>query len=219
MSATIRNAYDRPGVAEHYADRRFRCGSGQRTHALEASRLRRLLQAAPTAHRVLDLPCGTGRFAAFFPHANVIAADLSLAMLSAASKAYHNPALLLSKAECLPFQDRTFDLVFCVRLLHHFDSAKRRAALIEFARVSSSYALVSIYLGPSLQGARRRWKQARGAVARSRRTIAKAEFHRDLEASGWEIEARLPLRRWISESWYYLLRKNACETHAPRSGS
>ncbi|MBL8901182.1 MAG: class I SAM-dependent methyltransferase, partial [Planctomycetes bacterium] len=131
--------------------------------------------------------------------------DLSIEMLREARRASGAAPFALARAEALPFAAQSFDLVFCIRLLHHLDEAPRRAVLRELARVSRGHALVSIYLGPSLQGARRAWKQLRGAPRRSRRSISRAEFHADLEASGWSIAARLPLRRWISEPWYYLL--------------
>lgn len=205
MSEKRRNAYDEPGVAARYAAERFSRGSGPRTHARERARLRSLLARIEAPRAVLDLPCGTGRFAELFAGAHLVQADLSLAMLREARRA--RPALrrVLAHATALPFARESFDLVFCIRLLHHLDEEPRRAVLRELRRTSRGHALVSIYLGPTLQGARRRWKQLRGASRRSRRSISAAQFHADLAAAGWRVVARAPLRRWLSESWYYLL--------------
>jgi SAM-dependent methyltransferase len=205
-----RNAYDAPGVAARYARDRFAIGSGPRTHARESARLGALLARIEAPRRVLDIPCGTGRFAAFFPHATVVRADLSIEMLRETQQLdTPRTRLALARAEALPFASASVDLVFCIRLLHHLDEGPRRAALRELARVSRVHALVSIYLGPSLQGARRAWKHLRGAPRRSRRSISTATFHADLAATGWRPLARLPLRRFLSESWYYLLSHGA----------
>ncbi|MBL8900129.1 MAG: class I SAM-dependent methyltransferase, partial [Planctomycetes bacterium] len=114
-----RNAYDEPGVAARYAADRFAIGSGPRTHARESARLRRLLSGLATPRRVLDLPCGAGRFAQLFPGATVVRSDLSIEMLREARRASGAAPFALARAEALPFAAQSFDLVFCIRLLHH----------------------------------------------------------------------------------------------------
>jgi ubiquinone/menaquinone biosynthesis C-methylase UbiE len=88
--------------------------------------------------RLLDLGCGTGRFAlplaARLP-GEVVGADSSLAMLTvAAQKQREQPVAWVNcSAELLPFAPGSFDVVFMSHLLHHVDSPP--AAIAECHRV------------------------------------------------------------------------------------
>lgn len=89
---------------------------------------------------VLDIGCGTGRFAARvlqrFPQAQVMGFDLSTKML--AHGASRNPApermqLIRGDSLRLPFRDSTFDVVTCSHSFHHYPD--QAAAVIEMHRV------------------------------------------------------------------------------------
>ena len=75
---------------------------------------------------ILDLGCGTGRFseslAARFG-ANVVGVDPSRKMLAQAEskKADRRLQYVLARAEALPLQDRSVDLIFMSMVFHHFD--------------------------------------------------------------------------------------------------
>ncbi len=92
-----------------------------------------LLSLAERTHarRVLEAGCGTGRWLAELKQHGLTATglDLSAGMLEQARLA---GALDLARgrAEQLPFQHKTFDLVFSVNALHHFSSPQ---AFIESA--------------------------------------------------------------------------------------
>lgn len=86
----------------------------------------------PPPALILDAGCGTGRLlrraAEVFPDAGLVGVDLSAAMLEQHVKAAADgsPAMQLvqARAECLPFRDGQFDLVFCtMALLHCHDPA------------------------------------------------------------------------------------------------
>jgi ubiquinone/menaquinone biosynthesis C-methylase UbiE len=90
---------------------------------------------------LLDVACGTGRFARFvkeaFPRLAVTGSDLSEAYIEAARrhvrpyKAEFRPAA----AEALPFADASFDIVTSIYLFHEVPPMIRRAISREFARV------------------------------------------------------------------------------------
>ncbi|HET6522340.1 MAG TPA: class I SAM-dependent methyltransferase [Geminicoccaceae bacterium] len=92
--------------------------------------------------RLLDVACGTGRFLTFvkqnYPRLPVVGLDLSPNYLG---KARQNLApwswveLQQGKAEELPFEDASFDVVSCVYLFHELPREVRRRAAVEFARV------------------------------------------------------------------------------------
>jgi ubiquinone/menaquinone biosynthesis C-methylase UbiE len=79
--------------------------------------------------RVLDIATGGGHVAyTFAPHvARVWATDITQEMLDmvkaeAAKRGLANVRTAYAKAEALPFEDATFDLVTCRIAPHHFDS-------------------------------------------------------------------------------------------------
>jgi ubiquinone/menaquinone biosynthesis C-methylase UbiE len=80
--------------------------------------------------RVLDLGCGTGRFAlpmASRLHYRVTGADYSREMLAKASDKDTDRIVEwdYQDAQTLTYQDESFDVVFISHLLHHVDSPQR----------------------------------------------------------------------------------------------
>jgi ubiquinone/menaquinone biosynthesis C-methylase UbiE len=112
-------------------------------------RLVELTRPQPDWH-VLDVATGAGHTAyAFAPHvARVWATDITEEMLSlvreqADKRGFANLRIAYAKAEALPFEDGTFDLVTCRIAPHHFASIAR--FLDETRRVlkpSGTFALV-----------------------------------------------------------------------------
>src|SRR6266567_1960092 len=91
-------------------------------------RLVELVQPQP-AWRALDVATGAGHTAyAFAPHvARVWATDITEEMLALvrdeiAKRNLANVRVAYAKAEALPFEDQSFDLVTCRIAPHHFDS-------------------------------------------------------------------------------------------------
>jgi ubiquinone/menaquinone biosynthesis C-methylase UbiE len=99
-------------------------------HALGKSLERLVALTAPQKDwRVLDVATGGGHVAyTFAPHvARVWATDITQEMLDmvkaeAAKRGLDNLRTTYAKAEALPFEDGTFDLVTCRIAPHHFDS-------------------------------------------------------------------------------------------------
>lgn len=87
------------------------------------------LTAPQKSWRVLDIATGGGHVAyTFAPHvARVWATDITQEMLDmvkaeAAKRGLGNLRTTFAKAEALPFEDESFDLVTCRIAPHHFDS-------------------------------------------------------------------------------------------------
>lgn len=111
---------DTPDRAEAYARTDF--------SAVNAAFVERLLALAGDRHNALVLDLGTGpgeiplRVRSQRPGWKITAIDASLPMLRFAREASGTgaaPRFTLADAKCLPFADRTFDLVFSSSLLHH----------------------------------------------------------------------------------------------------
>jgi SAM-dependent methyltransferase len=101
-----------------------------------AGRVQRLLAPFSGEERALDVGCGTGALAyALAPHVReVVGVDSSAELLAAArERAPANATFVEGDATALPFGWGEFDLVGCVRVLHHV----RRPELVvaDLARV------------------------------------------------------------------------------------
>lgn len=84
------------------------------------------------APRVLEVGCGTGKWLADLSPASpgLFGLDLSMGMLRQARRQQVSLSLSRGQAERLPFPARSFDLVYCVNAIHHFD---RPAAFVSEA--------------------------------------------------------------------------------------
>jgi ubiquinone/menaquinone biosynthesis C-methylase UbiE len=86
--------------------------------------------------RVLDLPCGTGRFLKMleseFKHFRSIGADYSIPMLTVANRSTDSP-LIRCNGFYLPLQSQSFDVIICSRLVFHYNNP--RELFIECYRV------------------------------------------------------------------------------------
>ena len=132
---------------------RRRNPSHDAVRAFVVPRLRMIQRHIDTSQRktVLDVGCGNGYFTWHWQKiADVTGLDMSPGMLKL------NPCnkLVRGSALELPFNDNSFDLVFCANLLHHLDEPGK--ALQEMGRVSRHYvALVEpnrdclLYTSPS----------------------------------------------------------------------
>jgi ubiquinone/menaquinone biosynthesis C-methylase UbiE len=70
--------------------------------------------------RILEVGCGTGRWLenVFHSAALIVGADASFGMLK---QTRTGAALVNADANALPFRADSFDFIFCVNALHHFD--------------------------------------------------------------------------------------------------
>jgi ubiquinone/menaquinone biosynthesis C-methylase UbiE len=98
---------------------------------------RLLLEAlTPEDRRILDVGCGTSRFAAQvgrrFPGTRVVGLDLSAKMLSQGRDQCRRPGgpgdLVQADSERLPFADAVFDAVTCTHSFHHYPHQERVVA-------------------------------------------------------------------------------------------
>jgi SAM-dependent methyltransferase len=160
------DGYATPEEADAYVRRR----AWRLSKRWETYRVSRL---AGDAGRVIDVPCGGGRFAAY------VAGDRSAAMAALAHAAGRRA--IRCDVFALPFARGAFDTALCIRLLHHFDAPRRRAALGELRRVARR--AVVTYFGDTGVRARRR----AGRPRRTRRAVPRAEFEADCAAAGWRV--------------------------------
>ncbi|MBI5035731.1 class I SAM-dependent methyltransferase, partial [Candidatus Micrarchaeota archaeon] len=87
--------------------------------------------------KVLDAGCGNGRNAEVLAETSeVCAIDVSPKMVSLAKKRLGKKAEVeRADLKKLPFEDKAFDAVFCLAVLHHFSPKEQGKALKETERV------------------------------------------------------------------------------------
>jgi SAM-dependent methyltransferase len=143
--------YDNPRVAAAYAYAR------PAVHVPVVARVRERLSFHRPVERALDLGCGAGRStAALAPVARaVVGIDPAVAMLEHRRSVAPGATFVVGRAERLPFQDATFDLVTAAGSINYAD---RTLALPEVARVLDDDGVFVIYDfsdGRRLSGSRR----------------------------------------------------------------
>jgi SAM-dependent methyltransferase len=106
--------------------------------------------------RIVEVACGTGYWlAALHSDARELyGLDLSFGMLSQAQKRKLPIKLVGGLAERLPFEDASFDLVFCVNAMHLFDDSQ--VFVNEAYRVLRAGGTLAI-IGADLHGGKDSW--------------------------------------------------------------
>jgi hypothetical protein len=190
--------YERePGYAVRYRDRRFATGSGPSTDARERAALRTLLALrAWPAGAWLDAPSGAGRMSDELP-GPAVRVDRDLAMVAACPS---DAPRACASVHALPFADRTFAGVMCLRLLQHIPTPVERITILrELARVTKGPIVVSFFDAGSLQHLRRQVRRCFGKPRSGRSAVARAAFAAELREAGLRVVAMRALRRFVAE--------------------
>ncbi len=206
----------------HHAERYYRkhqSGWQRRlSNWLELRIARKALALAGDPSRLLDIPCGAGRFWPLLgglTHCDLYASDNSQEMLDLATKAQDQRlvtrfTVLRASAFDIKMTDESVDLIFCMRLLHHLGSHEDRKALLdEFHRVTSSSVIISLWVDGSLQSYRRRAleRTRRGKPYQNRFVIRREQIEQEFGSAGFTVAATFDLLKYISMWRVYLLRK------------
>ena len=202
MDYAARTKYD-DLAAVHYATDRFDGAVAAR----EARMVGDLLDRCRPVRLALDAPCGTGRLTPVLAAraARVVGVVLSSSMLRHAG---HVPARVRGDCERLPFADGRFDVVQCVRLLHHLPTeAQLEGCLRELARVSSRWVLVSYFRTLSLAHLRRRLKGLFRERANHRRSISWATLRGAAARAGLRPVGSRCSAPLFSEQWFVLFER------------
>lgn len=215
MSPSTPTTFTKRGV-EDYERRRYR-GLDQRiVHGRETRILRRLLDRVAPAPggRILDAPCGYGRFSALCLARGgaLTGADLSLNMVRRALDASPAPGrhagVVADFRAGLPFRAGAFDVVFSMRLLHHIHDAEgRRRILSEFGRVAGRWAVVSFYKHNAFHALQRVVRRRLLRKPRTVKMVAWAEFKADCEAAGFVLRKKKGLLPGLHAQHILLLEK------------
>ena len=115
--------YQDEQIVEGYEEKRFSGPSGWLRDRLEKRAVRKALSGVGAESKILDMPCGTGRFSRLLQWGKreVVHADISQEMLQFARKRSDgsggNWGYIRCEAENLPFREGVFGSVLCFRFL------------------------------------------------------------------------------------------------------
>jgi SAM-dependent methyltransferase len=214
-ASPARSKFTEGGVRE-YERKRYR-GLDQRiVHSREDTLIGRLLDEAlagiPAGRsaRLLDLPCGYGRFTGRLLErgGEVSTSDLSIEMVRRTRERLGAPGAVANATQGLPFKGGAFDVIVSIRFFHHLHAPEARAvALSEFARSSARWAIVSFYRESGLHALQRKLRRLFGKSRTNIKMLEKGRFEREAEAAGFEVAAVRPLFRGIHAYHLALLKK------------
>ena len=206
-------------LAATYEERRFSGALGRLKNWKDQRIVRRAVRRAGHIQRVLDVPCGTGRFlqglTGHVPY--LVGADVSRDMIDF-SRQHHRVkggiAGRLEYVQCdakyLPFGSNTFDLVVSGRFLHHlyhFPRAERIQVIRELARVSQKWVVGDFNMQYGLKYYINKARSIlKGTQLKSQRMTA-AKVFEELTEVGLQVEKVYPMSWFASEKWYILCRK------------
>ncbi len=221
--------YDRAHAAQYFV--KHQDGLARRlSHLRDVQLARRALAQAGDPQRVLDLPCGAGRFwplLAERPDREILAADNSASMLETALA--NQPAEVVGRvrafqtsAFAIDLPDDAVDSIFCMRLLHHIsDSAHRLAMLREFHRVTRDTVIVSLWV----DGNYKAWKRARLEKRRAaagktgsnanRFVVGRRAIEAEFAQAGFDVLGRHDFLPGYAMWRVYVLRKVGLHKAAP----
>ncbi|MBG0846750.1 class I SAM-dependent methyltransferase [Pseudomonas chengduensis] len=194
------------------------------SHWRDVQVARRALQMADEPNLVLDLPCGAGRFWLMLceqPNRVIFAADNSADMLATA-RAAQAPEVVTrvtsfrTSAFAIDLGANAVDCIFCIRLLHHIESAEHRLAILrEFHRVSRDTVIVSLWVDGNYKAWKRqrlearRAAQGRAAENQNRFVVARSTLEDEFRQAGFNMLGHLDFLPGYAMWRTYVLRKVA----------
>ena len=150
--------------------------------------------------RILDLPCGTGRFRAVLQDGckDLWSMDASREMLAAAPPRTG----FQGSAHAIPLQDGSVDAILCSRLLHHFELPEQRMGILqELARVSRRWVFLSYFDSTNFQA----WRNRLRGKFRGRYPITRSTFATEIRRAGFSEHQRRYIQRGLSEQVWVML--------------
>jgi SAM-dependent methyltransferase len=211
----MKEYYENPDVVADYSDARFLV-KRPRTHRRESGIVDHFFRIIGRVDRVLDIPCGAGRFQKQLlgKAGALLEMDYSQAMTRKSRENFqkdreNDPARVrfsVGSILDIPCADKRSDVVFSMRIYHHFpDIGDRVNILRELKRAGRKWIILSFYNFWSYQHMRRLMKNARSRRQSRRYAITLRQFYREVEEAGLRVRCFRSNARFFSEQTVALL--------------
>jgi 2-polyprenyl-3-methyl-5-hydroxy-6-metoxy-1,4-benzoquinol methylase len=188
--------YADPRMAESFEGMRFSGPIGRLIAESQEQVIASFLEPV-AGQRVLDVGTGTGRGAIALAArgARVTGVDASAEMLAVARRRAQESGVevdfVQGDAHGLAYDDRSFDVVLCLRVLMHTPDWRR--SLGELCRVSRRYVVFdypALLSAAALQSAARHVANAAGARTEAYRVFTDRSIRATLRANGFDVARR-----------------------------
>lgn len=146
------NVFIRPEIANNYDDY-YETDTGKQVNEIEERLLREALNLIPTG-KILELGCGTGHWTKLFVELNfnVIATDISDAMLKHALLKNIDAEILKADSEDLLFKDESFDAVASVTMMEFVNCKDKVLDEVDRVLKPGGWLLLGCLNGDSVLG-------------------------------------------------------------------
>lgn len=134
---------------------------------VEDETIRDMLSGCPAGSRILDCPCGTGRFFQYFADRSfyVVALDFNAAMIDEARKKGCQPAVLKQgNIFAIDLPDGSVDVSLAIRIMNLIEEKDMQIALRELQRVSTRAVIFTLRITNVRQHGKYRAPQTLAAV-------------------------------------------------------
>jgi ubiquinone/menaquinone biosynthesis C-methylase UbiE len=208
----IQERYRDAGVASQYD--RIRCSDCEDAlnHRAMWAAIRKALRHVPKG-RVLDVPCGTGRFTWHLAEAGfqTVAADVAAEMMAVARAnrpraVKESVPFFVGDIFRLPFPDRSFAAAVCIRFMNLMERPARLAAVKEMARVAD-VLVVSYYHKYTLKYFSRWLRRQLGGANRVSSRLSRQALTAELVETGLRTVEVIPVAPLLSEAWITVLAR------------
>ena len=192
--------YQNADVAQRYHIRRTTGAKGTATHYLETSVIKKALDyvlANTRVNSVLDTPCGEGRLIDLqnLYQLNMSYADISDEMMRIAKEKAPDRQFYKMDLEKVDL-DREYDLVMCIRLLHHLPDEVKSRVLGSLFKLTKGYVILTFSSPSSLHKRRNQ-----------RYTISRIGFEQLATRAGFQVVKQFTIIPLLTETNVAVLRK------------
>ncbi len=206
--------YRRPERAEAYAGKFEKSWGRRRTSRREHRILEDFLGRFPPASRLLNVPCGAGRFSEILlgPGSGPrVFADASPSMLDEVRRKLGDlPGLRLEQIDLLNDEPKeTFDVVVCIRLLHHLDRNEMGRVLDYVCGAAEKGLILTVASDATWKGWRRARRARDGKRQGGETILSPAELSHELGRRGFGLDGLRHVDRLFSSQTWALARRSS----------
>jgi 2-polyprenyl-3-methyl-5-hydroxy-6-metoxy-1,4-benzoquinol methylase len=198
-------------VAERYDRERFSRATGRMFNALEKVHIRRAFKDVPRDATVMDLPCGTGRFAEVLLEQGfkVTGIDISPAMLHVAQRKVQRfgdkfETRVADVRELAKQEQKRYDVALCARVLMHFPLEEQITFLRSVAALTRRRVIFTQSLSTPYHRTRRSLKKLIGNPPPAMYPINEAELKALLAGAGLREVRRIRPMALVTESIFVI---------------
>lgn len=203
--------YKEIAVAERYDRERFSRPTGRVFNALEKYHMRRAFKGISRDATIMDLPCGTGRFAEVLLEEGfkVVGIDISNAMLEVARRKLQRFGVrfetrVADVRDLAKQEKKCYDAALCARVLMHFPLDEQITFLRGVAALTKRQVVFTQSLSTPYHRFRRRIKRLIGNPPSAAYPITEAELKALLAGAGLKEVGRIRPMAILTESIYVI---------------